>query len=697
MLLLSLLLGATPVCAQDSSEPGALITAVDADNFPQVTAYLLVNDAGGHRVPGLTAQDMRLIENGNPVGNLTVTERAVGVQVVFVLDSTDAFGARDVNAVTRLEYLQQALVAYAQEDMRPGIDDVTVLASEGPVVTHSDDPGLVIRAVQGYTSTFAGVADPFTLINWGLDLASDVTRRPGMRPQLIFISNGLPRPDSAGFLADAATRAAAAQVPMTTLFVGPPGAEATTGATNLRRLAELTGGLSLTYTGAESLAPFVEHLAEQGQQYALVYRSALAVTGQHRLSAQVTLSGAKPLAGGETITATDVVFPLRVEPPALSFGALPPSVVRVASSAEADPAAAEPAALEVPLIVDFPDGHQRGLHSLELLVDGEIVASLSAAPSITMVTWPLSDYAGSGEHVLQAHLVDELGLAAESEEARVTVTLQVPAAPVPVPAPVRWLAQPGAPLLAMALSGLLLAVGVGVVAWWGLTRADRARAALAEDGGEDDLQITQAAAPVRPGLPPGAATRPGRTARATVARSSLQVEAGAQPADRRAVPAGRWHLPSVSLPPLRWPGRGAGAQACAAYLEVVEPGGGGAPRLAIELPAGPITLGRDAAMAEAVFHDRSVSRLHARILPVEGGFRLFDAGSTSGTWVNYAPLPAETGHDLQPGDLINLGRVQLRFKRRDAANHGANCAPVVKVTPACPASVPPASGDEKSE
>jgi hypothetical protein len=103
-----------------------------------------------------------------------------------------------------------------------------------------------------------------------------------------------------------------------------------------------------------------------------------------------------------------------------------------------------------------------------------------------------------------------------------------------------------------------------------------------------------------------------------------------------------------------------------AYFEVVEAGGGGAPFPDIELLGLPLRLGRDGALADILFHDRSVSRVHARVEETpEGAFQLFDEGSTSGTWVNFTAIAAETGHALQPGDLINLGRVQLRFKRRD--------------------------------
>jgi pSer/pThr/pTyr-binding forkhead associated (FHA) protein len=125
------------------------------------------------------------------------------------------------------------------------------------------------------------------------------------------------------------------------------------------------------------------------------------------------------------------------------------------------------------------------------------------------------------------------------------------------------------------------------------------------------------------------------------------------------------------------------------FLQVVEPGGGSAPRADIELASEVVTLGRDGALAEVVFHDRSVSRLHARIMALNGVFLIYDAGSTSGTWINYAPLPPETGHALQPGDLINLGRVQLRFQRRDAPAP-VNGARVARVAPAANGSPPAA-------
>ncbi|MCC7360789.1 MAG: FHA domain-containing protein [Anaerolineales bacterium] len=702
-LLLVSLLWPAPALAQDDA-PGAAraqLTGVNSAAFPEISAFVRVNGADGAHTAGLPAAAFTLTENAMPVSGLRVAEEAVGVQVVFVLDSTDAFKTRDANGVTRLEQIQTALTAYTQGGLRAGLDDVTILTSEGPLIEHSPDPAAVAQAVAGYTSTFAGVADPFTLLNTGLDYASDVPRQPGMARFLIFLSNGFNRPDVSGQLADAATRSAAAQAPIYTLYVGPEGGEGTTSAAHLQTLAEATGAARLLFTGPASLDPFYQMLAQYTRQYHLTYRSTLAVTGQHTLAATVS-------AAGTTLPAGEVVFPLRVEAPTVTLGSLPPSVVRVAAAAGADPALANPTAQDVPLTVDFPDGHPRSLQALELVVDGVVVSSAAAVTTTpSALSWPLTAYAASADHVLAVRVVDELGLAAASLPVTVTVSLQEPAvaiAPV-VTVPTEVLDRPGWPLLALALLGVLLAAAVGVLAWWALTRAQRARVAEAAQAAADPtVTVPNVIRPpsarstprkvrrLAPAAPIAEAATAARTEAAGPARKAVPGTAPltAPPAPGAALSApppisvtqpgapraeGRSWLPHVALPALRWPTRPTAAPLAAAYLEVVEPGGGGAPQADIAVTGVTLTLGRDAALAEAVFHDRSVSRLHARLVHANGVFRLYDAGSTSGTWINYSPIANGAGPELKHGDLINLGRVQLRFKRHDAAPDGNRAAP----------------------
>jgi hypothetical protein len=95
-----------------------------------------------------------------------------------------------------------------------------------------------------------------------------------------------------------------------------------------------------------------------------------------------------------------------------------------------------------------------------------------------------------------------------------------------------------------------------------------------------------------------------------------------------------------------------------AYLEPLEnapdhPGN-------IEISGDAMTIGRDAKLAQIVFADKSVSRLHARIMQSGGSFRLYDEGSASGTYVNYEQVGL-TPQVLNNNDDVHIGRVHLKF------------------------------------
>jgi hypothetical protein len=372
----------------------------------------------------------------------------------------------------------------------------------------------------------------------------------------------------------------------------------------------------------------------------------------------------------------------------------------VAPSANAGLAAAQPNAFDVPVTIDFPDGHARVLKMVQLVVDGQVVATQANTTTVSALVWPLASYSTNAPHQLQARVVDELGLAAESQVATVSVSLQVPAAAAALPAPVAAVTNGNWPLLALAAGGLLVALLVGGSAWFVYSRrqpvpeqvSTRPRARVATKA---PAVVPTSAAYSAADLPEGATIPMGPANRAP-SNGHATPQAGAPEAGPQSGRIGRRSLPHVALPGWHWPGRHAhGGPRAPAFLQVVEPGGGGAPVPNIELLSPALSLGRDGAVAETVFHDRSVSRLHARIVSEAGEYRIFDSGSTSGTWVNYTPVPPDMGQLLQDGDLINLGRVQLRFQCRDHAppsGNGAHVAVVAVASPLAPAPLaePPA-------
>jgi predicted component of type VI protein secretion system len=97
-----------------------------------------------------------------------------------------------------------------------------------------------------------------------------------------------------------------------------------------------------------------------------------------------------------------------------------------------------------------------------------------------------------------------------------------------------------------------------------------------------------------------------------------------------------------------------------AWVEVVE--GHTTARSPIQLEA-ETGFGRSAEHAQIVFVDKTVSRLHARIVPEHGGkYRVYNQ-STQNTWVNEQRVP-EHGLLLQDGDVIRMGQVRLRFRTK---------------------------------
>ena len=102
------------------------------------------------------------------------------------------------------------------------------------------------------------------------------------------------------------------------------------------------------------------------------------------------------------------------------------------------------------------------------------------------------------------------------------------------------------------------------------------------------------------------------------------------------------------------------AQPAKARLVLVE----GDPSLpqTIEINGSNTRIGRDAGLSNVVLEDPRVSRYHCRIAEeANGSFRLFDEGSTSGTYVNYKPVDIR-GQILQHGDQIHIGPIGLRFE-----------------------------------
>jgi predicted component of type VI protein secretion system len=85
------------------------------------------------------------------------------------------------------------------------------------------------------------------------------------------------------------------------------------------------------------------------------------------------------------------------------------------------------------------------------------------------------------------------------------------------------------------------------------------------------------------------------------------------------------------------------------------------PGSTIEAGPVPITFGRSDDNRAVLDSDDFVSGHHARIESTRDGVWLVDLDSTNGTWVNDERMSGRVR--LQDGDIVRIGRTELRFER----------------------------------
>jgi hypothetical protein len=283
------------------------------------------------------------------------------------------------------------------------------------------------------------------------------------------------------------------------------------------------------------------------------------------------------------------------------------------------PSLDEPVELQLSAAVSWLDGQARDLTAARLLVNDTAVGDIPV-DSLNSFTLPIPNLA-FGDNRLEVEATDSQGLTSKSAPVTLTVTQgeeeQLPEELQPSGSGFNplWLLIP---LILLAVAGL------GYLLWRQTQQPRRATAAAPADSRRRR----------RRGAPPAADAPPMPTLAGHVDAADPLGYAGGAPAENPFVMA---HLEVINAQTL----------------------------MPEELTLGDleVRVGRSPAQSQIAFRDDiTVSRFHA-VLRLEGNhYRVYDAGSTSGTFVNGRPVP-EYGLQLSDGDEIQLGAVVLRYRQ----------------------------------
>ncbi len=551
-------------------------------------------EPGGKFIPDLTDRDIHIIEDGaaRPVEQFTRLQS--GLHLVAAFNTAPSLGTPQGGS-TPLEQVRKTLLDWCARQAGATLDEFSLVSNSGGQVTKLSDPSAWSAALRAFVPDLLKGQPSLSSLTQAFDLVTDAGRRTSSKRAVLWITPPLAE-SSLAALPNLGERASQLGARLFVWLVVPAGSPETKSHAALADLAQRTGGQFALFTGSQPVPDLETWFQPLRYIYQVNYSSAVRLSGGHRLQVQVIRDEANPATGEQR-------FNLTLLPPNPIFLSPPMRIQRawVQTSAAAQPVLL-PERVELALMVEFPDAVRRELVVTRLYVDGKL-ASQSADPAPSAVTWPLEGYTASQRHTVRVEVEDVLGYKRSSIE--IPVELDVEAPPNPSGLDAAFFSTDSAGLIAGGVTlGVILCVGVTV---WALRRR----------------------------------------------KTRLS-----SPKANRA-----WEAPRLSAPSLS-PRRLSLAQDAPARLVRLTEDGQLLQANSIPLPRQEIILGSDPKKASVVLESTSVDGVHARIQPGDGQeYILTDAGSLAGTWVNFERVAAQ-GASLAHGDLVQLGRESYRFEQK---------------------------------
>jgi len=620
IIVLMILVFSSSGFAQAESKPRIFLYSPQTENYPFIALRMRVQSSQGEFIHEIPIADVTLYENGQPIALQELKEQRVGAQVVFVLNPGPAFLVRDSQGFTRYDYLMDGLVDWARRRLGSTIDDLSIIVTDGPSRSHLNNPLELFYTLASYR--VPGDANPsLDSLLKGIEISADPSPRDGMERIILFITAPLSGDQSLA-IQNALQQAKQNGVRIVVWVLTTPATANPQAIEALKPLAEETeGGFWVLYKPEDQPDPEVI-LEPVRDVYVLSYITSPEGGNERQLEAEIQL-------GEAVIRSQPLPFRIDLQSPNVAFLAPPAEILRQppedSSAVALSPEALNPQTIRLNLLIEFPDGRPRAITKLRVYVDNQLILEQLAPPFDSFV-WNLSEYSQSGQHILQAEIIDEFGMSAKTVATPILVKVNRP-----LPAPSN-IVRRNLPLIVLTLGFFAVAFLALVLAMRGqlVPASQRLSRRLGIQKKQPLDPLTQPI-PIPP-LPPSKM----RVQRAGEARS---------PSTSSAKPTVFALLYRLS--------------------DSIDGDTGGA----FTMVTDKLTIGSNATQNLLVIDDSTVEGFHARLeRQPDGKFRLYDLGSLMGTWVNYTPVSQE-GVTVEDGDLIHIGRVGFRFRvRRSSPN-----------------------------
>jgi hypothetical protein len=586
----------------DQNSGEVQVTGLQVGEFPVLRFLLEVKDGLGDPVNGIQPDQIQVMEDGYVRPILELNRIEPGLQLLLAVNESPNL-TNQYQGVSYYRLLMQRLESWAQSLPADDPSTFSYVTNSGVQIAQMEDPVYFARALEAYQPDLMAARPGLTSLTMALDLTTNPLPDPYMKRAILYVT---PMLDAASreALPMIAERAAQLGTRVFIWVIAPGYPLEAVELEQLRQLADSSGGEIFLSSGTEDFPDPESYFDPLRYIYQVAYESGVNSSGEHRLVTSVTRPDLQ-------ITGDEVVFSINVTPPNPIFMDPPVQIQRSFTEVEGEENRLEPDTYPLQILVEFPDGYQRGIRYTRLYINDE-VALENTSPPFDRFDLPLSGYDHSQQLELQVEVEDELGLNQRSIETLVELIVEEPQQ--------TWFAAFLSGRRLITLVSLVVAALILVLVILLSSQRNTLRAAVNRFRRSND--------PVKQQV----TIRTEQRKKNSAALDSPTVRKVPEP---------------VNAP---------------AKLVRLSEDGNPIPQRVIPLIRRETTLGADPQQAVCVLDSPTVSPLHARIRQDDTGcFYVDDAGSIAGTWVNYDPVCEHTTR-LEHSDIVHFGLMAFRFE-----------------------------------
>jgi hypothetical protein len=404
------------------------VTLPDLGEFPFVSLFIDLEDTNGKFLHGLQGVDFQVIEDSIPIPVSNAVEMRVGLQIVIAINPGRPFMVRNNKGDSRYDLAVEHLISWGRSRQGSTLDDYSLIVSDGTEHTHISGLEVLLTRLSEIQKDSLATASGLDSLARAVEIAADQTPRSGMKRAVLFITSPMERSQTEQ-VENIYSRAAQQNIRLFIWVVGPvDDLDSKAANQDLLTLAEKTGGRFFHYIDKEAFPPIQDLLTPLRSVYQLKYLSRIKTGGQHTVRV-ITRYKEMQLESPEQVFDLVLLSPKPVFiTPVIQINRHIPEDGSNEENPKPDHVNLLPSQLIYKILVDFPDGQVRNLARSRLYVDGELVVENLTHP-FDQFTWDLSGYVQSGEHVLQAEVLDSYGLSGRSIETLVEIIVDQPARP----------------------------------------------------------------------------------------------------------------------------------------------------------------------------------------------------------------------------------------------------------------------------